>query len=1198
MNIEPEKGVQHLPADVNPKKTNQAAYKNGKKLAPHKVGEPYQRADGSGQPLGRKLSERSISSLSDDGYGTDTTSISPDDEFSDTASITSESSVDSAISEDDRFTRNYCKNAESFINEASSGDKSHLDVPLFWTDDLVQELRDIAVIEGRTVTLDDYLSLNQEKNDALNPKEDIDRLFTQASLFELPLYSPEDIHERLDQLNHNLQNPKPIQQKKQELPERIFLPKGKEEKLLQYCIDEGIAKITERVYLQFDQQYKPDSMHDRQTALRGPITKETFRNKLKQLDQQLSQKLNQEIKSTQLPKLIYLSKGKEEKLLEYCIERRITDITDDVFMRFEKKFTPDSMKDRQTTFRAIPKDKFPKKREQLNQQLAEKIQSTRAAKAFKEPAGNQKLEKGLLAGAVAGAVASGASVAAASALQPPHDPSMFDHISPKDIPIDQIKIFAAHNTEAVPGKGSLPLLATNQNIDLEDMLDKTPIRGFDLDLHNHNGEIVINHGGIFDATVSDDNIPKLDNVLETMNDWLEEPGNHDEILFLNFENRGNLPWDALENAFGRDAVLDSYEYSNMVSKLGRAPTIEEIRAEGFKVVDFDHSRFIEAGSGEVGFHNLQLDSVWEDRTIMEHGIDMDLEFGKFSTDDIAPHITTDQIDEIMNTPGGKWVSLDQVSPNDPRFFKPEDRDGLALNPDLKLMGLFYESDEAFQSALLGFGTATAGATAALALAGGAYQGFLNEKKIRNQDKLMPGHLKAMELTAILQKRKTSKKHAGKPLGEKITLEEVKSLYKKNQLKTMTKDTIMAGASATVSLTGSALALGMLFPPLMPAFGGVSAGVAGTGTVATLLATVGNRKRLGKAIDEAFNNPGVLKALQERVDAMNSEIANCAKSSGDVDELLSSMVTDREKGERLLKASTVMLSTSLVARASGMSKYGMPALGTAAMGVGATITGVLVALSAAMNFRDRRSKLQNLSQTTSEVLRPDYGRKQKRKLGLFGDTAFQRFLKKNRTEVIKDLGLKPGCTNKEISFAFSLPGNETKLEYYLRGFAKKEWLKDVTAFANEQKPKQNFAEVRKDPEALKALLKHYAIKRVGDFAHNDTFAEGRSGTLKLALIGAFSGIFFLPMLGVAAGVLGIGLGVSKGVAVHERNVFTKKLTDLMDNGPGEDEEKIAAHNSLVGMIDSWTNMLADTPTAQPLTAKAVDTSPANPKQKKK
>ena len=1080
--------TQHMPQDVNPK-ANSAVNRKGYKLAAHEVENSSQGPDRFNSPLNKKLLERIITSIDDPGYESDTRSTYSEDEFSDTASIISNSSLDSGFGEDEAFIVDYFESAQRFINEDFFDDESYIEEPLFWTEAMVQELKTMATQEKRRITFEDYQRLNQAKNQSLDlesHERSVDRLFSQTSLFELPIYHSADIQDRLDQINHRLFDPKPVQQKKLTLPKRIFFSKGKEEKLFQYCLEHGKTSITLDDYLEFDHQYKTDAMTDRQTTVR-PIKQDTLEKRLRKLSQNL--------------------------------------------------------------------------------------QSTRAAKAFKEAEGNRKLEKGLLAGAVAGAVTSGTGVAAASVVQPPHDPSMFDHISPKDVPIDQIKIFAAHNTEAVPGKGSLPLIATNQNMDLEDMLDKTPIRGFDLDLHEYKGDIVINHGGIFDSTASNDNIPKLDNVLETMNNWLDEPGNHDEVLFLNFENRGNLPWDALENAFGHNTVLDAHEYSNLVSRLGRVPTIEDIRSAGFKVVDFNHSRFIETGSGEVGFHNLQLDSVWEDRTIMEHGIDMDLEFGKFSTDDIAPHITTDQIDEIMNSPGGKWVSLDQVSPNDPRFFKPEDRDSLTLNPDLKLMGLFYESDDAFQTALLGFGTAAAGATAALALAGGFYQGFLNEKKIRNQDKLMPGHLKAMELTAILQKRKKSKKYAGKPLGAKITAEEVKDLYKTNQLKTIKKDTLMAGASATVSLTGSALALGMLFPPLMPAFGGVSAGVAGAGTIATLLARMGNKKHLSKSIDEAFEDPGVLKALQARVDAMNLEIETCAKSSGDVDELLSNMVSDREKGERLLKACTVMLSTSLVARASGMSKYGMPALGAAAMGIGASITGVLVTLSAIMNYRDRRSKLENLSQTTSEVLRPDYGRKQKKKLGLFGDTAFQRFLKKNREAVTQDLKLPPGCSDKEISFAFSLPGNEVKLEKYLRAFARKEWLKDLTAFASEQKPKLDFTETRKDPEVLKTLLKKYAIKRVGDFAHNDTFAEGRSGTMKLVMIGAFTGIFCLPMLGVAAGVMGVGLGISKGVAVHERSVFTKKMTDLMNNDPGDDQEKVAAHNSLNSMIDSWTTMLA-------------------------
>ena len=1162
MNVDPNKDNQSLPSNSGSDK-RQTVYKKGKKITPQKIDSFYDQSVHHGSIAEKRFLDRSISSSSDEAYYSDLYQETDHDSSYDSAPMYSDESF---VSEDEAYIHHYCKKSECIISDPSVHNKKLESTHLYWNKAFARELKDIATIESREITLDDYYSLNQEKIDSNNQKsseERINKLLLQTSVDDLPIYDKDDIQDFLDDINQNKLPSKSRGQKQPELPDIVYFSKNKENKLLQYCNYHGITSITDDVYLQFEQQVKLDLMGDRQTAVQR-FKKEKFQEKLKQLSNKLVSSGRR-----------FLSKHKQEKLFQYCIFHGIRKITDKDFLKFDRQYTPDFMKDRQTAVRSISEEKFQAKLDQINQKLAKSIRSTHAAKAYQQSSGQQMLENGLLAGAIGGGIISGASVATASVLQPDHDPEKFDHITPKDVPISDIKIFAAHNVEAMVGKGSLPFLATNQSMNLEDMLDKTPIRGFDLDLHYHNGEVVINHGGVFDSTVSDDSIPKLDEVLDTMNDWLDEPENQDEVLFLNFENRGKLPPDALEDAFGDDAILGFKEYNEMVSDLGRAPTIEEIRAEGFKVVDFDHNRFFEAGSGETGFSNMVIDSVWEDRTILENGKDADLEVGEFSTEDIAPHITTEQIDQMMETPGGQWISLDQVSANDPRFFKPEDRDELALHPDLKLMGLFYNSDEDFQSALLGFGTATAGATAALALAGSAYQGFLNEKKIRHQDKLMPAHLKAMELSEILQKRKKSKKHKDRPLDEKITLEEVKSLYKKKQIKTITKDTLMSGASATVSLSGSALALGMIFPPLMPAFGGVSAGIAGTGTVATIAATAGNRKRLGQAVDEAFEDPGISKALQKRVDAMNKEIEQCQKSGDDVDELLSRMVSDREQGQRLLTASTVFLGSSLVARASGMSKYGMPALGTAAMGVGASITGVLVALSATMNYRNRHSKLKNLSQTTTEVLRPDYGRKQKRKLGLFGDTAFQRFLKKNRTEVMRDLGLKQGCTNKEISFAFALPANEIKLEYYLRRFAQKEWLKDLSAFANKQIPRQNFDEVRKDPKALKNLLKRYAVKRVGDFAHNDTFSEGRSGTLKLTLIGAFCGIFFLPMLGVAAGVLGVGLGVSKTVAVHERDVFSKKLMDLMENDPGEDQEKIAAHNSINALIDSWTDMLADT-----------------------
>ena len=123
-------------------------------------------------------------------------------------------------------------------------------------------------------------------------------------------------------------------------------------------------------------------------------------------------------------------------------------------------------------------------------------------------------------------------------------------------------------------------------------------------------------------------------------------------------------------------------------------------------------------------------------------------------------------------------------------------------------------------------------------------------------------------------------------------------------------------------------------------------------------------------------------------------------------------------------------------------------------------------------------------------------------------------------------------------------------------------------------KHSIAELQQKPDELENLLKQYAVKQIGKFAYNDTWKTGRDDTLKLALLGAFTGIFFLPMLAVAGGTVVTGLSVSKGVAVHEKKLFRRKLTELMYNDQGDDMEKKAAQKSLHNLINSWANMLQE------------------------
>ena len=290
-----------------------------------------------------------------------------------------------------------------------------------------------------------------------------------------------------------------------------------------------------------------------------------------------------------------------------------------------------------------------------------------------------RVEQGLAYGAffTAGATTSGL-VTSSTATPTPNiqtHPEMFEHIHQGDVPLSQLVIFAQHNAESVIGKGSLPLIATNQHMGIMEALEKTPIRGFELDIYKHNNQLVLNHGGLFDPSVSENNIPKLDDVLINMNNWLHQGKNSHEVIFLATDN-ANVRLSNFESVFGFGRVMRGRHYNAVVQILGREPTIKDLREFNFTVVLFDKSEYVEAGKGTLHLGSMEITNYWENQNALTALRDLgtNISVGGRSTADIAPPLTTDRVDAIVNGNQGAWLSLDQVSPNDPRCLKPEDRE--------------------------------------------------------------------------------------------------------------------------------------------------------------------------------------------------------------------------------------------------------------------------------------------------------------------------------------------------------------------------------------------------------------------------------------------------------------------------------------------------------------------------------------------
>ncbi len=799
--------------------------------------------------------------------------------------------------------------------------------------------------------------------------------------------------------------------------------------------------------------------------------------------------------------------------------------------------------------------------------------------------------------------------------QPNSSARPFDHILQKNTPVDQMVFFFQY----------YPLAVNYQPLAFYDILQTTPVRGFDF--FQPNAQLQ------FSQPVINQTLENLNQVLPPINSWLNNPANSHEAVFLNFQNQHHFYAEQLNSIFGQKLVMPPM-LSGMYQHLGYMPTINQLTVDGPKVVVMDSSNYQPMGYSETWFCDYG----------MRPGIKHIWENGGFNKGEPLT-VTPEVVDNLVRNKQARIISLDKASPKDPRFYKPEARQHIAGNQNIKLdqkkktkrkdskpRRAFQETDairsaappfsdkvgddsflpnivspnressqsmleqqrsilgvstgnKGFVSGLVGVSAGAAAGNAGLGLAQGVYGAVQNERQIRQPERKAIENLKKIELLDVLSQRKKNKKQLNSP----ITIEDIAEVYIKQQKSEITRNTLMPGMSSTVTISAALMSLGALFPPAFLPLA-IAAGVTGgIGAISTIAAAAGNRKRLQVAIEKLVKTESVKKQLMIMVKQLELERGKLLSKinpdeSDNSEHRLLEVINKREAVKKLQKTSRVVQGGTIAARATGMSKYGLPALGAAAMGLGAAITGVLVGLSAAMNFKDRRRKLDNVTATMTEAIRPDLDKK---KYWLFGSTAFERYLDKYWERF---QGMYPALkktSKKEALKLWQQKQPDPDLPDYLQDKQSQmlealrecrqactysHWEEKIADFTNQLKPPQVFAEVRKDPKKLRNVLKEYAIKMVGDFAHNDTFSSGKVNTLRLTAVTGFAGILFPPMFGIAAGIAATGLGVSKLVAVKERKLFEKKLRSAIEHKGITTVEK-DTHSNLNTLLDTWTNMLS-------------------------
>jgi hypothetical protein len=740
-----------------------------------------------------------------------------------------------------------------------------------------------------------------------------------------------------------------------------------------------------------------------------------------------------------------------------------------------------------------------------------------AAEVNKPPPGSSKKTNVALAAAALGSGAAiGTGVGAASAQQSSPDVQKdFAHLLIRDRPINSIPTMVMHNAGTEAGSGTF-YVASNNSMGIAEALDKTPVRGFELDLHMHEGEIIVNHGGVVDVSGG----RSLDDNLAPIGDWLNRPENKNQIVYLTIESKlksqnNQQAFSILQNRFGSKIYTKAELESFSSTHNGRWPTADELTANGPRVVILDSL------NGNVfpgySFEEKNFSPSLEDRTIIGSlGSDINSQPDFLSTDDVDAAVKR-----------GGIIKIDQVSENDPRFYRPEDRDKLALRPDISVGGLFYVSDTTATSALFGFGVGASSASGLFGLFNLFEQTRQNSKFLTYTKEHFGEVVSNLELGHILLARKARGILNPEELAKPVTADEIKALARDTLRQTITKRTIQPGAMVTLALSGSMLSLAMLFPPFFIIFAIMSLVFLATGTIATTAATIFNRNKLEKNSDAAEQDIAVHNAAISKSAELSAQIKDDSKNTNlDIEKYTS----DPLLAHNLEKAGYVLAAGTVAARISSMAKYTMPLVGQVAWGVSSGIMAGGAALQSVKNYLDRQKLFKSPADLIKKLTLPNI---HKSAFWPGSKSLFSNYIKDNRTALIAELDIPKHSNESLIKRYLAKPGSRE-----IRQKHETECLKSALKIISDEHSKkllnQPFSRL---PSAQKKQVLHDLF--INDVEKNIRYDVRKSGfvaTVLTSIAISFWAILFPAALAAViiaiVALIVISSVVTEAVARHE------------------------------------------------------------------
>ena len=397
--------------------------------------------------------------------------------------------------------------------------------------------------------------------------------------------------------------------------------------------------------------------------------------------------------------------------------------------------------------------------------------------------------------------------------------------------VDHYSLLTMHNAGAIK-KGGTPVIATSQSLSVRDALEETPVRGLAIDLHYHQGKIIVNHGKFINTLWGK---PILaEDIFTDINSWLDQPGNGFEFVVLEFES------------YVSQSELNQLLRQSFTNKL---TSINRFNPKTTTMLDL-------IKSGRV-ILDWPGDFFWEDRSMI----------GRLGTETLAPFsgrgkynpkpFTTNNIEQMLNK--GLLIGLDQINGNDPRLDLSQKR-GHPFRPDITIAELFYVGNPKWRDILFGLGISTSVATGLLAILGAFFSLSRQKNFFQALEKSLFNQLTTAsigQLAAMCSKEELSER--------RLSIRIVKDAVSNQWQKMIKRWTLAVGCATTLSLSGSLLGLSRLFPQQIELFSWLSSIVILSGVSYTIfqIHSLGNRART--VLEKILNSQKFDAMLKTRIE---------------------------------------------------------------------------------------------------------------------------------------------------------------------------------------------------------------------------------------------------------------------------------------------------------------------------------------------